>query len=162
MENEYKKIINSFSKKLPHFPDGRIDYTTSKEAPVLNCFVEFNGEILLLKRSDKVGNYQGKWNSIGGYLDEDRSLEEKVKEELSEELNIEENNIANIQIGEAYAFHDKDIDKIWHIFPVLAKLKAKPEINLDWEHTEYVWIAKEEVKNYDTVPRLLEVLEHIK
>lgn len=161
MNQEYSKIISEFAEKLPHFPDGRIDYSNSKEAPVLNCFVEFNGKLLLLKRSDKVGAYKGKWNSIGGYLDDSKSLDQKVKEELSEELNIEDDDIANIKIGSAYKFHDQAIDKIWHIFPVLAELKTKPKIKLDWEHTDFVWIDIDEIKNYDTVPKLLEVLEHL-
>jgi len=160
-EHNYQETIKRFSNKLPHFPDGRIDYTNSKEAPALNCFVESNGKILLLKRSEKVGNYQGMWNSIGGYLDENKPLENKVKEELIEELDIKEENIADIKIGKAYAFHDEDIDKIWHIFPVLVKLKTEPKIKLDWEHTDFVWVKKEEIANYNTVPKLVEVLGHL-
>ena len=45
-------ILKEFDR-LPKFPDGRIDYSNSDKAPVLTCFVRFEDEILLLKRSEE-------------------------------------------------------------------------------------------------------------
>jgi 8-oxo-dGTP diphosphatase len=161
MKSEYTKIINSFAEKLPHFSDGRIDYTNSKKAPVLNCFVEHGGKYLLMRRSGKVTNYNGLWNSIAGFLDDPNiPLEEAIKIELDQELKIAIDQIDELVIGNHYKFFDETIGKTWIIFPALAKLK-NDQIELDWEHTEFVWVNKEEIKNYDTVPRLSEVLEHI-
>jgi len=33
-------------------------------------------------------------------------------------------------------------------------LKKKPDIKLNWEHTEYRWIKPEELKKFDIVPSL--------
>jgi hypothetical protein len=63
-------IISRLAEKLPKFLDGRIDYTDAKEAAVLNCFVMHDGELLLLKRSDKVSHYKGVWHVVAGFLDE--------------------------------------------------------------------------------------------
>ena len=52
------------------------------------CFVRYNDEILLLKRSDKVWTYKGKWNVVAGYLDEIKPLREKALEELREKPKI--------------------------------------------------------------------------
>ncbi len=41
-----------------------------------------------------------------------------------------------------------------------AELKNKPEIILDWEHTEYKWIKSKELKNFDMVPNLDKSLEN--
>ena len=147
-------IIREFEKKLPKFPDGRIDYHSSKTAPVLNAFVKCKDKILLLKRSQKVRTYKGKWNSLGGYLDEPVPLKEKILEELDEELGVKENIIKTIKEGESFTFEDKEIGMIWIIFPVVVELKEMPEIKLDWEHTEYRWIYPKEIKNYDTVSKL--------
>lgn len=136
---------------LQRFPDGRINFTGSKRAPVLNCFVEAGGRILLLKRSDKVAQYKGKWNCVGGYIDEDKPLHQKVLEELHEELGIKKDKIERIIEGEPYEMEDKNIGITWIIHPFLAKLKSVPNITLDFEHTEFRWVEAEQIKNYDTV-----------
>jgi len=71
------KLLKEFSKKLPKFEDGRINYSCSDEAPVITIFVRYKDKILLLKRSDKVAAYKGKWNTIAGYLDEIRPNKRK-------------------------------------------------------------------------------------
>ena len=85
-EKKFLMIIEKFSKKLPHFPDGRINYRSSKTAPVINVVLKCKDKILLLKRSGKVNAYKGKWNTLGGYLDEVVPLRKKVEEELREDL----------------------------------------------------------------------------
>ena len=53
-EEKILAIIKEFANKLPKFPDGRIDYSSSDIAPVITVFVKHKDKILLLKRSDKV------------------------------------------------------------------------------------------------------------
>ena len=103
-------------------------------------------------------NYKEKWNTIAGYLDELKPVKDKILEEVSEELGINENGILSIKLGESYKFTDNKINKTWIICPVLILLKEKINIKLDWEHTEYKWIEPDEVKNFDTVPNLEESL----
>ncbi len=160
-EISLKKILQELSEKLPKFEDGRIDYSTSDKAPVLNCFVKFESQILILKRSDKVRAYQGLWNSIGGYLDEPVALEEKVLEELREELGIMPDLVLEIKKGKPYEFNDKNIQKIWIIFPVLIELKIKPVVKLDWEHTDFKWINQTDLKNFEIVPGLEKILSGV-
>lgn len=162
-DTEILKIIKNFSEKLPHFPDGRINYSNSDTAPVLTCFLKYKNKILLLKRSDKVRTYQGKWNTVAGYLDEPKSIREKALEEIQEELGIKENNILLINIGKYYKFTDNEIEKhkTWITCPVLAELKNEPEIRLDREHTRYKWISPKELTNFDIVPKLDESLKRV-
>ena len=81
-------LLKKLSRKLSHFPDGRINYSHAKIAPVINCTIVCKGKILLLMRSRKVRRYRGKWNTIGGYLDELKSARQKAVEEIREELGI--------------------------------------------------------------------------
>lgn len=155
------KIIEELSKKLPKFSDGRINYSNSKKAPVITVVVKYKDKILLLKRSDNVSTYKGKWQVVAGYLDEIKPLKEKVLEELREEIKVEENIIDKIKIGDYFEFEDLDIGKTWIVNPVLVELKEKPEIKLDREHTDFKWIKPEETKNYDIVPNLDESLRRI-
>lgn len=155
------RILKEFADKLPKFPDGRIDYTYSKKAPVIICFVKFQDDILILKRSDKVGVYRERWNVVAGYLDEPKSIHEKALEEIEEELGVLRENVLRIILGTPYEYFDENIQKTWFIHPVLAELKLKPEIKLDWEHTDFKWIDPKEITKYDLVSNLGESLNRV-
>lgn len=160
-EQKILEVIKQFAERLPKFPDGRIDYSNSNVAPVVTVFVKYKEKILLLKRSDKVRVYQGKWNTVAGYLDELRPIREKVLEEIKEELEIEKDNVLSIIFGEPYQFTDKEVNKTWIVCPVLVELKEKPNIKLNWEHTDYKWIKQDELRNFDIVPKLDESLSKL-
>ena len=147
-------LLKKLSRELPHFPDGRINYSHAKLAPVINCAVICEGKVLLLKRSRKVRSYKGKWNTIGGYLDEFKSVREKALEEIKEELGIEKKNVKRIKIFKSFRVLDRKIKKTWVVFSVLAELKSKGKIKLDWEHTSYKWVLPEEIKRLNTIPNL--------
>lgn len=146
--------IEEFDRKLPHFVDGRIDYRNSREAAIATIFIGYRGKILLLKRSDKVGNYKGRWSTVTGYLDEVLPIEEQIKRELEEELGISMEQIQSLIIADYLRIEDGIINKIWYGVPALAKFKEKPHFRLDWEHSEFRWVWPEEIKNYQTVPDL--------
>ena len=151
MDKEYVKELLEQYEQVARFPDGRIDFSHTKSAPVLNVFVVFKGEILLLKRSDKVGSYRGFWNVVGGYIDEPVSIEEKVFEELSEELGITSNQVACLAFADRFSVLDDDIPKEWLVHPVLVELKEKIEPVLDWEHTDFVWTTPSQFSEYRLV-----------
>lgn len=153
--------LKELYKKLPKFPGGRIDYTNSSKAAILICFLEYQGKILLLKRSNKVGIYKNLWSPIAGYLDELKPLKDKVQEELKEELGILEKDITVIKFGEIFEFTDKKIKKTWIINPVMIVLKEKPTLKLDWEHTEYTWISPREIMTYKITPTTIESLKRV-
>ncbi|MCL5410285.1 MAG: NUDIX domain-containing protein [Patescibacteria group bacterium] len=156
------EILENFAKKLPKFPDGRIDYRNSKEAAVLSIFVMFQGELLLLKRSGRVGNYRGRWNVVAGYFDEIKSVGEKSLEELEEETGIKPSQISKLKAFPYFKLVDKEIDKIFYVFPVLILLNEKPDVKLDWEHTEYQWIDPIEMNKFNVVYGLQDVLDSFK
>lgn len=151
-EEEYFSLLHSLEKTLPKRPDGRIDYTTAKKAAVLTIFIQYKNEILLLKRSNEVLTYKGKWNTVAGYLDQIKPIKEKIYEELIEEIGLTEEQIRSYHVGTPYSFDDKTLHTTWIVYPVLVKLDHKPEISLDWEHTDYSWIQPDKIESYDLVP----------
>jgi len=166
MNRKERKILDTiekFAKKLPKFPDGRINYSNSDIAPVIVIFIKYKGKIILLKRSNKVRTYRGKWNTVAGYLDEIKPINEKILEELREELKIKKSNIVSIRLGKPYTFRDTQIEagKTWIVHPALVELKNQPEIKLDWEHIKYKWIKPEELKNFDTPPNLSKSFDNL-
>ncbi len=58
-EKDVLRLVKTLGESLPRFEDGRINYTTSKTAPVVTVFIGYGNKFLLLKRSHKVQNYKG-------------------------------------------------------------------------------------------------------
>ncbi len=152
----YKEIFCELKEKLPRLSTGELDYTNAKKVPAIIICVYSEGELLLLKRSDKVHSYKNYWNAVGGYLDKNLTLKEQAKIELREETKITN---AKITLGEPFTEKNKGIE--WIIFPARADIKIKPEIVLDWEHTEYKWVEVKEVKKYKITPALLQVISRV-
>lgn len=145
--------------KLPKFPDGRMDFSGSDTATVVTIFVLHKGRLLLLRRSDKVSSYRGKWHIIGGYLDDLQPLRSKVLEELREEASIAEKDIGSIDVKDVYTYTDASIRKTWITQVVVVHLKSLPEIKIDWEHTEYRWISPGELESYDVIYNLPKIMK---
>ncbi len=141
--------VSAFSS-LPRFPDGRIDYSGSDTAPVLTAFLFFGDQLLLLKRSQNVGAYKGLWNGVGGYLDEQVPLRQKVLEELREELSIPEERVVSMKAAEPMDLLDAEIGRRWIIHPVRVDIDSN-DFTLDEEHTEARWIRPEELGTFDYV-----------
>lgn len=146
MEEEVPEIVKSLSKKLPHFQDGRIDYSNADRAPVVVVFLRYEDEILLLKRSEKVNTRKGGWGVVAGYLDELEPVIQKALKEVREETGITEKEISSIYEGKVYDFEHDGVRFFSH--PVLMNLKKKPYVQLSWEHTDYKWTNIENVKEY--------------
>jgi len=146
-----QQIFEELTQGLPHFDDGRVNFTGVHKAPVLNVIVCYNNEILIVKRSQKVGAYQGLWNGISGFIDEPKSIEAFAQQELVEELSLQTEAIENVRVATPYEVKDKKIDRVWVVYPVLVTLKHRPIIILDWEHTEYAWIDPEQLNSYEYV-----------
>ncbi len=130
---------------------GQIDFTHARFVPVVICVVQFGKKILLVKRSAAMNVYPGFWNSVGGYLDDRKTLFEKAKEELREEAGIGANDIISIRAGDIFEIDDPKYKKAWIFHPVLVKVKHD-KIRLDWEADEYRWVSVNEARR---VPKLI-------
>jgi 8-oxo-dGTP diphosphatase len=146
-------------RQLPLFEDGRIDYTSAIKAPVVLCAVHYEDDVLLLKRSGDVGNYQSCWNLVAGFIDRDVCLEDHVTTEVTEELGLSASDIEEVLVREPYELPDADLGKTWLIYPSSVLLTHRPAITLDWESTEYRWVKPSDIGSYDTPPGLDETLK---
>lgn len=136
---------------------GQIDYTNVRWAPVINCVLMHKGKILIVKRSKDLELYPGYWNGIGGFLDDKKSLEEKVREELYEELGIKKQGIISLRLGEIFDAEAPEYQKTFVVHPVFIEVKTSA-ISLDWEAEEYAWVTVSETKQYKLTPSFIKVL----
>ena len=125
---------------------------------IVTSFIQDEQKILILKRSDKVKTMKGLWAGISGIIEKNESPLTRAKIEIFEETGISEDKIKLIKASEKIRVNSPQYENHeWEIFPFLFEAK-NPEIKLNWENSEYVWISIDELRNYKSVPSLEKVL----
>src|SRR3989344_4370050 len=116
---------------------GQIDCTNIRYAPVINCIIKCGDKYLLVKRNENMKLYPGFWNGVSGFLDDNRSIEEKVQDEIKEELQIKVADIISIKRGQPFNQESDEYQKTWIVHPVLVEVKDDVSVKLDWEATKF-------------------------
>ncbi len=137
---------------------GQVDFTNIRFAPVINCVVMFENKILLVKRSQGLRLYPGYWNGISGFLDDNKSLIQKVEEEMREELGIPKNKIISIKLGRILNQDAPKYKKTWIVHPMLVKVSTD-KVKLDWEAQNHKWLKLTEAKKLKLLPGFEYVLK---
>jgi len=150
------KTVSRLGKLLPSFPDGRIDYTHSNKSIAVICFIERDGKILLMKRSDKVGSMHGQWDTAGGYYDELLPPIDIAYKEILEETGILKKEICSIQEGVVIRHVSEKRSSIFCLYYCKTK---KRNIHLDYEHTEYAWVNIKDISTYAVTPYFIPSLK---
>lgn len=132
---------------------------TLEERRVVTCFLEFNDQILLLRRSEQVGSYQGRWAGVSGYVE--APPDEQALTEIAEETGLSEADIVLLKKGDPLLIDDEKIGVEWIVYPYLFHIKDRDKVRLDWEHEECKWIIPEEMGQYLTVPKLKETFARV-
>jgi len=131
-----------------------------KRINVITVFLEHDKKILILKRSQKVKTMKTKWGGISGYIEHEEPVKRALKE-IEEEAGLSNKNVTLLRIGEPLeAVQSNEPEIIWIVHPYLFSSNTD-QIRIDWEHDEYRWINPEEMKNYETVPRLGDALDSV-
>ncbi|MFC1966697.1 NUDIX domain-containing protein [Chloroflexota bacterium] len=130
-----------------------------QEKRVVTCFLESEGEILLLCRSERVGSYQGKWAGVSGYIE--RTPDEQALVEIEEETSLVGEDVDLIKKGEPLPVEDEKLGVRWVVHPYLFHIKDRRKVRIDWEHKDTKWIAPEDLGKLETVPMLKETLAQV-
>jgi len=129
---------------------------TNKTIIVVTSIIENNNRILILKRSESVKSFRYKWAGVSGYFEKNEDLLSRALIEIYEETKINKEDLILKKILKQTAIKIKD-GKILTIQPFFFSSKTK-HISLNWENSEFIWIKEDQIKNYDTVPKLTELL----
>lgn len=140
---------------------GQTDFTNIRWAPVINCVARWKNKILLVKRSEKLNFYPGYWNGISGFLDDHKSLEEKVHEELKEELGLNSTSILAIRSGQIFDQEEPQYGKTWIVHPVLVEVSTD-QITTDWESDSHEWVTAQQALTKKLLPGFDRVLKALK
>jgi len=115
---------------------------------VVSCYLEHDGEILLLHRQDhkSEGN---RWGVPAGKIDEGESEFEamirEVREETGQEISLDQLEY----LSKVYVKYP-EYDFVYYMFR--AKLNARPEVVLSiGEHKDYRWLSPQDALSLDLV-----------
>ena len=129
---------------------------SSNKTIVVTSIIENDHRILILKRSERVKSFRCVWSGVSGYFEKNEDLLSRALVEIYEETKINKRDLILKKILKETTVKIKD-EKILVIQPFLFSSKTK-NISVNWENSEFRWIKENQIKNYDTVPKLREFL----
>ena len=117
---------------------------------VVTCFLRNRGDVLLLKRSDEVGSYQGRWGAVAGHAEGDP--DEAARAEIDEETGLLD-ACTLVRRGESFPVEDAALATRWIVHPYLFDCSRRDAV-LDWESVEAEWVPPIEILERNAVPQL--------
>ncbi|MCI4345388.1 MAG: NUDIX domain-containing protein [Thermoplasmata archaeon] len=133
---------------------GVVDLEEVEGVPVVTSFLEReDGRVLLLRRSEQVGSFRGRWAGVSGFV-ESRPPEDQARREIEEETGLRATELELRARAEPVYVREGARGYIVHPFLFTVR---RTELRLDWEHTEARWVDPEEIRKFSTVPKLVEV-----
>ncbi|SHG67713.1 NUDIX domain-containing protein [Halobaculum gomorrense] len=121
-------------------------------AHVVTAFLRNRGAVLLVRRSDAVSTYRGRWGGISGYVegDADDALDDALRE-IREETGIAEGDLSPVRRGDPIAVDDEQDSFTVHPFLFdCATRRVRPNEEL----AETEWIQPIAMLERETVPSL--------
>lgn len=115
---------------------------------VVSCFIEYNGEILMLKRQ----KFKPQPNTYGvpaGKVEKDENLKQAIIREVQEETGID------LSKKEVEFYKTKYVDYteyqfVYHCFHCELEEKPKVDLNLN-EHQLYIWTRPEDAMRLNLI-----------
>lgn len=132
-----------------------------EERQVVTCFLEHESKIPLLRRSQRVGTYRGRWAGVSGYIEEGNTPYEQALKEIREETGLSQEDVQLVKEGQPLEVIDEELGRKWVVHPFRFRVMSPQKIRIDWEHTEMKWIDPKEIGKYETVPKLAETWERV-
>jgi 8-oxo-dGTP pyrophosphatase MutT (NUDIX family) len=127
---------------------------------VVTVFLTRGPELLVLRRSERVGTYRGRWAGVAGYL-EAVPPEAQARVELAEELGLLDDDVELLAAGAPVVIDDPAAARSWRVHPFRFELRPGASPRLDWEHVELRWIRPEEIAALETVPGLWKAWQNV-
>jgi ADP-ribose pyrophosphatase YjhB (NUDIX family) len=115
--------------------------------------------ILIVQRSQRVGSYHGHWAGVSGFVEPGVSPEEQALTEIREETGLQREQVQMLRKGAVVEHVDAALGRHFYIHPFLFNVLTPNAIQTDWEAVAMRWIVPNELKDYETVPKLLEVYD---
>jgi translation initiation factor 2B subunit (eIF-2B alpha/beta/delta family) len=131
-----------------HLEAGMTDGEAPAPTDVVTVFLRNGGDVLLLRRSEEVGSYPGRWGGVAGHAEGD--ADGAAREEIREETGIDPDTLDLVRRGEPFAVEG---EYAWRVRPYLFDCPTR-EVTTNYETAEYEWVPPTEILRRETVPEL--------
>lgn len=122
-----------------------------EERTVVTVFLRNGGAVLLLRRSDEVGSYPGRWGGVAGHAE--GKPDRAAIAEVEEETGIDERELTRVRRGDPFRVDDENLGVEWTVHPFLFDTETR-DVETDWETVAAEWVHPTEILARDTVPDL--------
>lgn len=129
--------------------------------PVVTAFLVHKGKVLLLRRSERVRTFPGRWAGVSGSIPPGVTPLAQAYQEIREETGIPPEGLTLCAQGTPLLIRD-DAGRDWLVHPFAFWVRDPSAIRLDWEHSEMRWVEPEAMRTLSTVPGLWEVWERVR
>lgn len=123
-----------------------------EERAVVTCFLRHGVEVLLVRRSDAVGTYRGRWGGISGYAE--GTPDEAARWEVDEEVGLLDAT-EFVRSAAPVVAEDEARGVRWLIHPYLFDCGATA-VDPNEEIADHEWVQPPEILRRETVPKLWE------
>lgn len=122
---------------------------------VVAALIEKEGKYLIARRSTGSSDVLGKWEFPGGKVEQEETEENAIEREIKEEFEM---NIKAIKflVNNVCEYPTKTID-----LRLYECKHISGEFNLH-DHSEYLFVDKEDIVNYDLCPADIPLAEFVK
>ena len=122
---------------------------------VVAALIEKDNKYLIAKRSTGDPNVFGKWEFPGGKVKENESEENAIEREIKEEFEMDIKAVKFL-INNVYESPTKTIDlRLYECKYISGNFKLH-------DHSEYKFVDKNEILNYDLCPADIPLAEYVK
>ena len=129
---------------------------------VVTCFLlrrdRGADEILLMRRSERVGSYRGAWAGVSGFVEPGVSPLDQAYTEMREEAALDRADVRLLRSGATVRVDDEALGRHWVVHPFLFEVADPDRIRTDWEAADHQWASPASVAQLATVPKLAEAL----
>lgn len=137
------------------------EYLAKRTSRVVNVYIRHQGRYLIVKRSNDVGYYRGRWAVVSGHAVSGVSVIDQAYHEAAEEAGLRRSQLKLVRIGKTVRREDPGIGKTWLITPVLME-SSTARVKLDWEHTACRWIKLKDfpvTRSYPGIAQQFKILK---
>lgn len=132
------------------------DQSHKKTSMVVTSVLKNQNEVLVLRRSMKVKTMQEKWAGVSGYLEKNEDLLSRALIEIYEETRINKDELILRKIFNQFGVQIHN--ELMIIIQPFCFVSNTRNVVLDWEHSDYYWMNKKEMDNFEFVPRLEQII----
>ena len=122
---------------------------------VVAALIEKDGKYLIARRSTGSQEVFGKWEFPGGKVEKNESEEQAIEREIKEEFEMDIKAISFL-VNNIYEYSAKTIDlRLYKCKYISGEFKLH-------DHSEYRFVDKAEIINYDLCPADIPLAEFVK